>query len=270
MQMKKLLLLLFAVILLAVPATAAIPITSCMVIDQPGTYVLTRDLQDMDPGPDGICIDVQAAATIDGRRHTLDGIGTGKGISIRGEDVADGSEVRNLVLTDWEDGIDIIVVYGIDIIGCRLQNNDFAIDIADGGITVRDCIIEGSEFGINCGPLSFCNLYDSQIKDNSLGIMMGDLTSGTIANNYFRNEVNLAHWGDPELTALNGLLTRMKNIIGGKWSGGNYWASSDNDGYSQTCVDADRNGICDQAYDLGDGYIDNFPLTGRVKRKIAI
>ncbi len=271
MQLKNLFLLLAVSLLFAVPAmaTAATPVTSCMVINSPGVYVLKHDLKNMDPGPDGICLDVQAAATIDGRGHKLDGIGTGTGISIHGMDVADGAVVRNLVLTDWDSGIGVTSAFGVKITKCTLKNNDYAIGAADGGITVRGSIIQGSEYGIFCEPMSGCNVYGSQIKDNAWGIRMWDNTLGTIANNYLRNTNNVDLQGMPESTACNTPLTHARNIIGGTWCGGNYWASPMGDGYSETCLDADRNGICDQAYDLGGGYMDNFPLTGRVRGKIG-
>ncbi|MDI6876263.1 MAG: hypothetical protein QMC96_05765 [Methanomicrobiales archaeon] len=85
----------------------ATPITGCRVVDQPGTHVLKRDPRNVDPDAGGSCIDVRTAATIGGRGHALDGVGTGTGISISGMDTPDGSVVRNLALTDRESGIGI-------------------------------------------------------------------------------------------------------------------------------------------------------------------
>jgi len=43
--------------------------------------------------------------------------------------------------------------------------------------------------------------------------------------------------------------------------GGNYWAKPDGTGFSQTCADADGDGICDNAYTLATNNTDYLPLT---------
>lgn len=51
------------------------------------------------------------------------------------------------------------------------------------------------------------------------------------------------------------------NIIRGRFMGGNYWAKPDGTGYSQTCGDFDKDGICDEPYVLEENNIDYLPLT---------
>jgi len=63
----------------------------------------------------------------------------------------------------------------------------------------------------------------------------------------------------------------VKNIVGGKRMGGNYWYKDDGTGYSQTCMDDKHSGICNKPYELSfpsalDKALrtDNFPLSGQV------
>jgi hypothetical protein len=55
-------------------------------------------------------------------------------------------------------------------------------------------------------------------------------------------------------------LTKGTNIVGGPYIGGNYWGSPDGTGYSDTCVDANNDGICDNPYTLATDNIDYLPL----------
>ncbi len=50
------------------------------------------------------------------------------------------------------------------------------------------------------------------------------------------------------------------NIVGGNYIGGNYYALVNGSGYSQNCLDADGNGICDSPYLINLSY-DYSPLT---------
>ena len=54
--------------------------------------------------------------------------------------------------------------------------------------------------------------------------------------------------------------TLSTNIVGGPYIGGNYWAKSDGTGFSQTCTDADLDGICDSSYEFQTGFYDYLPL----------
>lgn len=65
--------------------------------------------------------------------------------------------------------------------------------------------------------------------------------------------------------------TLRQNIIGGPYSGGNAWVISDESGYSQTCTDADDDGICDQPYLIAPGINDAFPLkySGKIQQNIT-
>jgi len=54
--------------------------------------------------------------------------------------------------------------------------------------------------------------------------------------------------------------TSSTNIIGGPYIGGNFWAYPNGTGFSQTCADADIDGICDLPYVLDMNNTDFLPL----------
>ncbi|MDD4620809.1 MAG: NosD domain-containing protein, partial [Methanosarcina sp.] len=52
-----------------------------------------------------------------------------------------------------------------------------------------------------------------------------------------------------------------KNIVGGPYLGGNYWATPSGNGFSQTHSDNDGDGFADEPYRLGDSdSVDYLPL----------
>ena len=50
------------------------------------------------------------------------------------------------------------------------------------------------------------------------------------------------------------------NIIGGPFPGGNFFAKPDGTGFSQTCPDADADGLCDAPFVIAAGNVDHLPL----------
>ncbi|HMB44783.1 MAG TPA: NosD domain-containing protein, partial [Candidatus Methanoperedens sp.] len=59
------------------------------------------------------------------------------------------------------------------------------------------------------------------------------------------------------------------NIVGGLYLGGNYWAYPNGTGFSQTCSDANKDGICDSIYELYAGNKDFLPLKKRLTGTIS-
>ena len=51
-----------------------------------------------------------------------------------------------------------------------------------------------------------------------------------------------------------------ENVVGGDTLAGNYYASPDGTGFSQTCSDADGDDLCDSAHELGANNTDHAPL----------
>ncbi len=91
------------------PAETERQIDSCMTIDEPGSYELTRDLVDR---PEPICIAIRASdVTLDGNGHTVDGTDADAsvGIGIYGSRTTrtENVTVRDLQAEDWGTGIQV-------------------------------------------------------------------------------------------------------------------------------------------------------------------
>jgi hypothetical protein len=87
-------------------AAAVDPVTGCRVIDSRGRYELTADVTN---STDSTCIDVRSSdVIIDGNGHTIDGVGAAGtvGVFANGTNgTLDNVSVRDLVVTDWADGV---------------------------------------------------------------------------------------------------------------------------------------------------------------------
>jgi hypothetical protein len=99
----------------------------------------------------------------------------------------------------------------------------------------------------------FSNISSSRFKCTTLkGFDNGKM-------NFYDNVINATTYsvsGD----ILNTTLTAGINIMGFPWIGGNYWTNSNKNGYSDTCADADGDGICDNSYTV-DTATDYLPLS---------
>lgn len=100
------------------------------------------------------------------------------------------------------------------------------------------------------------NIVNSNI---GYGIFLGSSSSNTIYNNYFNNTNNF--YLSSSTNAWNTAKTLSTNIISDPYLGGNFWAKPDGTGFSETCGDANGDGICDLEYTLASGNVDYLPLT---------
>ncbi len=81
--------------------------------------------------------------------------------------------------------------------------------------------------------------------------------NNSIFNNFFNNTHNVRLVSSIYLN-----ISRIfeQNIVYGPIIGGNYWATPTNTGYSQTCMDKNLDGLCDDAYSISNN-VDYLPLT---------
>ncbi|KKH46732.1 NosD domain-containing protein [Methanosarcina sp. 1.H.A.2.2] len=108
------------------------------------------------------------------------------------------------------------------------------------------------------------NTFNSNIVDSNsgYGICILDSNNNIIYNNYFNNTKNLYSEGKSSGNVWNVSKNSGTNIVGKSFLGGNFWASPEGNGFSQSNPDADGDGICETAYDMGKGNIDYLPLAG--------
>ena len=119
-----------------------------------------------------------------------------------------------------------------------------------------------SNFGTFTGGISLSGnnntLSGNNVSNNYNGIFyMGG--NNTIYNNLFNNANNFG-FASTNSNTWNTTKTPGINIIGEPNLGGNFWAYPNGTGFSQTCTDADKDGICDAQYTLDSNNIDYLPL----------
>jgi parallel beta-helix repeat protein len=96
-------------------------------------------------------------------------------------------------------------------------------------------------------------------SNNNSGIYLYLTGNNSIYDNIFNNTNNFEiYYSDGNIW--NMTVIQNMNIIGGHYMGGNFWANPSGSGFSQTCIDADMNGICDSSYELIPGNTDIHPL----------
>ncbi|NJD54076.1 MAG: hypothetical protein FIB07_14570 [Candidatus Methanoperedens sp.] len=105
-------------------------------------------------------------------------------------------------------------------------------------------------------------LYNNIVSNNMDGISLSVSNSNIIYNNYFNNTNNfLSYISTPfSNNTWNTTKTQGTNIIGGSYLGGNFWANPNGTGFSQTCSDSDKDGICNSLYILDSNNTDLLPL----------
>ncbi len=99
-------------------------------------------------------------------------------------------------------------------------------------------------------------------SSNGYGIHLYSSSNNVIYDNYFDNVNNMA--SEDSINIWNIGQTPGRNIIGGEYLGGNYWAGPNLTGFSQTCADTDHDGICDNPYSLESNNTDYLPLTDAI------
>lgn len=145
--------------------------------------------------------------------------------------------------------------------GVRLsESNNIRLSKIFSSLNYGGILIEGSVNNI---------VNDSTLHNNSFGMIFSSTPSyyptfNIIYNNLFNNTNNSVFNSAP-LNYFNTTKTQGTNIIGGSYIGGNYWTNLLGTGYSDTCSDTDKNGFCDNLYNLTpdspNNNVDYLPLS---------
>ncbi len=111
------------------------------------------------------------------------------------------------------------------------------------------------------------HIYSNNLADSAYhgGIRIKQSSGNTIYDNIFNNTVNV-RFDDSSQNLWNTTKTPGTNIIGGQYIGGNAWLKPDGTGFSETCTDADGDGICDEPFVINSFNIDYLPLALNVDR----
>ncbi|WP_164997748.1 S-layer protein domain-containing protein [Methanolobus psychrotolerans] len=148
----------------------------------------------------------------------------------------------------------------------RVTDNDVTLN--NYGITLfyayynticGNTVSDNSQSGFFIRNSLYNTLNDNIVSNNSeYGVHFKySAHSNLVYNNYFNNTNNAK---DECSNVWNTNRTTGTNIVGGPYLGGNFWASPDGTGFSQTQVDVDGDGICDESYSIEGSNVDNLPL----------
>ena len=261
-----------------------IPLSNCQEIHQSGTYYLTTDIT-ADPD-ESVCFDIYANnVIIDGKGHTIygdeyidSGIETSnnyttiKNIEIKyfQECVAsyfNANEItiKNSTFECYEDGLDLGPGNGFYVYNNTITRGESECIylVSTNNAQVHDNVLKDCWDGIGLSDSNNTVINNNKISAEYWPIAINRGGIGvSIFNNYFKSLYRDGLWisdinRQPILNITKQLGT---NIIGGRYMGGNYYARYNGRGYSETCFDGNRDGICDRPYSI-NGSIDYLPLT---------
>ena len=240
---------------------SAIAVTGPVVIDDPGTYELTKDIIDT-KAP--VCIEIRCDnVVLDGKGHRITGVDAANsaGVLVHGSRPLSHVVIRNLATQDWFYGIYVWGARDVTISGVTASSNYFGIALnpaADS--TVRDSRITGNSYGMVMTSSTRNTISGCRITGNDLaGISIYGASGNTFSDNLFKNEKNVAfiNGGTPANT-WNVATRAGPNIVGGPAIGGNCWLNTDGTDISET--GAQSGGFITTPNRLAPGNVDNLPL----------
>ncbi len=149
-----------------------------------------------------------------------------------------------------------------DIRNNRITNCDYGIKLAQASSGIDNNTILNCDVGILLGEACHVDIVNNKIMScEECGIFDQENFGGQrIYNNYFNNILNVKLVPGEGGNTWNSSLASGSNIVGGPYIGGNFWAKPDGTGFSQICVDLDRNGIGDLPYNIYEDEFDYLPL----------
>ncbi|MCD4821527.1 MAG: PGF-pre-PGF domain-containing protein [Methanococcoides sp.] len=147
----------------------------------------------------------------------------------------------------------------------KLPNNWFGIwlDGSSNNILSNNTASSNSNFGIGLLNSSNNNTLSSNIVSNNSGdgIYLENTSNSLTYNNYFNNTNNVQYNGTNTGNNIwNITQTVGTNIVGGPLLGGNYWVHPNGTGFSVDTADSNKDGICDEQYNLSETEFDYLPL----------
>ncbi|NHN40139.1 right-handed parallel beta-helix repeat-containing protein [Halorubellus sp. JP-L1] len=200
-------------------ANQPVRIDSCTVIDEPGEYVLTSDIEDSTAG---VCIDIRSSDVhFDGDRHTVSGnlsreainetitgppprTRVGVGVTVRSNERVENVTVHHVTVTNWNHGLLAENVTSANVSGVHAFENGGGIVLDDANdVTVHESnasrnLILGVIVDARSGNRTANNaIVGNELKDNGVfGAAMFTSSNATIADNTaFRNAFGIYAFG---------------------------------------------------------------------------
>ncbi|WP_324736203.1 NosD domain-containing protein [Thermococcus sp. SY098] len=174
--------------------------------------------------------------------------------------------IKNVITNSGDYGIQLYDSGFNTLINNVITNSGASgIDIQSGSNMITNNTIAFSKYsGIilrTSGNIVAGNyIYSNNLANSAYhgGIRIG-ASNNLIYNNFFNNTVNV-YFDESYSNMWNTTKTSGTNIIGGSYIGGNAWFTPDRTGFSETCTDADGDGICDEPFIINSLNIDYLPL----------
>ena len=160
---------------------------------------------------------------------------------------------------------------------CLISNNE--VSNTGQGIFLKDSdrnvvsnnVLSLNELGIRVETSGRNTIQTNIIAYNyGYGISLEESSGNQIYDNYFKNAENVEENPANQDNFWNIALTSKRNIVGGPYTAGNFWADLEGTGYSETCSDENSNGICDSPYSLNGEVNDASPLYPKVPEGITV
>lgn len=135
--------------------------------------------------------------------------------------------------------------------------------------TISNNLITLNEKGIRLENSNSNDILDNIIAYNyGPGISLESSSRNFICDNYFKNAENVEDKAVNEENIWQSPLVTRPNIVKGPYIAGNFWADPEGEGFSETCVDENSNGICDTSYNITGGGADKSPLFPKVPNAV--
>jgi parallel beta-helix repeat protein len=208
----------------AIPGPQTATVESCTTIAQPGRYVLTADIADSEADT---CLRIRSHdVTLLGGGHRIDGVGAfgSAGVLVRsnGSRPLENVTVRDVRVTDWDDGIRYIGVESGAVTGTVTANNRVGLTLLDArDVRLADNVARANQLhGISLlEATTNATLVNNTAIDNALfgfHLVEGGVRDTTLVSNTASgNEFGIGLIGVRENTVTRN--TATENRIAGIW-----------------------------------------------------
>ena len=185
---------------------------------------------------------------------------------------ADGSIIDGISINNGEErnnGVYLFMTDNAILSNLDIENTKDGIYLGNSNHNIiQNSFSANNDYGIYLYGSYWNDIHENYLIENEEnGLMVAYSEGNMVTNNFFNNNQNSGIINDnidiPNLWNIQNIiqLRNRRNIFGGINFGGNYWATPNGNGFSQICNDFNRNGICDEGYQLDENNVDEFPLT---------
>jgi len=170
--------------------------------------------------------------------------------------------ILNTVVSNSGPGIWLVGSSNNTIINVTATGNSdgVLISVLSNGNAVLNSTVVNNVCGLSIGLSSHNTIANNVVSGNTYGLCFQNSSNNLIYNNYFKN-LNAIHVYDESApNTWNTTKATGRNIVGGGYLGGNYWSDPEEKGFSDTCIDSDGDGFCDEPFVIDENNVDYYPL----------